>query len=158
MNTLSAQMLAQLYAQESNDPFLVLVTLSHPSFASPIRLVRNSENITSRGNVYSAYPFSITLPADDGERIKEVNIEFDNVSLLLVDEFRSITGDESIAVKVELILASIADDVQYGIEELRVNSIQYDRNRIRASLRLDDFLNTEMPGERYTPTNFRGLY
>ena len=158
MNTLSAQMLAQLYAQESNDPFLVLVTLSHPSFASPIRLVRNSENITSRGNVYSAYPFSITLPADDGERIKEVNIEFDNVSLLLVDEFRSITGDESIAVKVELILASIPNDVQYGIEELRVNSIQYDRNRIRASLRLDDFLNTEMPGERYTPTNFRGLY
>jgi len=52
-NQLTQALLAELYAQESGNPFLMLVTLSHPSF-STIYLVNNVENITSRGNVYSA--------------------------------------------------------------------------------------------------------
>ena len=158
MNNLSAQLLAQLYAQESNDPFLILVTFTHSSFASPIRLVKNSNAIVSRGNTFTPYPFQIVLPTDDGEKLRQVTLTMDNVSLELIDEFRSVTGSDPIGVKVEMILASIPNEVQYSLEELKVVAVQYTRDTIQATLGLDDFLNTEIPSERYTPTNFRGLY
>ena len=122
-NQLSNQLLAQLFAQGSGDPFLTLVTLSHASFSAPIRLVNNSVNIISRGDTYLAFPMKIKLPMDDGESAREVSIEFDNVSQYLLDGFRSVTTE--IGVKIEMILASLPNDVQMSLEELKISSVSY---------------------------------
>lgn len=154
-NTLSPQVLAQLFAQESNDPFLTLLTLTHPSL-STIYLVNNTQNIISRGNTFLAFPFNITLPMDDGETQKELSLELDNVSLALVESIRTVI--DPINVKLEMILASLPDAVQYEMDELKIQSLSYNRNRISAKLILDDFLNVEIPGEKYDPTTFPGLF
>lgn len=154
-NTISPELLAQLYYQESDDPFLILVTLSHPSFTT-IRLVNNSENIISRGNVFQAFPMKIRLPVDDGESNREAQIEFDNVSLEILNEIREVTT--YIDVKIELVLASIPDDVQISFEELKIQSVSYDKQKVSARLFLDNFLNTALPSERYGATNFQGIF
>ena len=156
MNNLSPALLAQLYGQESTDPFLTLVTLSHASFIAPVRLVNNSVAITSRGNVYEPFPMKITLPTDDGETARQVNLEFDNVSLFLVEKLRSVSTN--IEVKLEMILASIPDAVQISLEELKIQSVTYDSKVVKASLFLDDFLQTELTSEKYSPTNFPGIF
>lgn len=158
MNILTPELLAQLYAQESNDPFLTLVTLSHPSFASDILLVNNTADVVSRTNTYSAFPLKITLPVDDGEKTREASIEFDNVSLELIDELRSVTNTPRINVKLELVLASLPNDVQMSLEELKIGSISYNKKVISAKLVMDDFLNTELTSEKYGPSNFPGLF
>lgn len=155
-NQLSNQLLAQLFAQESSDPFLVLLTLSHPNFTTPIRLVNNTEEIISRGDVFTPFPFRIRLPADDGEQSRQVRLEIDNVSLELIDEIRSVTT--AISVKLEMILASIPDTVQMSLEELQLQNVNYDKYRIEALLVLDNFLNVELTSERYNPSNFPGLF
>ncbi len=155
-NSLSPQLIAQLMAQESSDPYLILITLTHPSFAEPIRLVNNSEDIISRGDTFLAFPVSIRLPADDGESQRQVAIEFDNVSRFLTDSIRSVVTP--IDVKLEMILASIPDTVQMSLEELKVQNLTYNSNRISARLILDNFLNVELTSERYTPNNFPGLF
>jgi hypothetical protein len=155
-NQLSNELIAQLFSQESADPFLTLVTLTHQSFAQPIRLVNNTKDITSRGNVFGAFPMKIRLPIDDGETAKEFSIQFDNVSLELIDEIRSVTT--RIGVKLEMILASMPDVVQMSQEDLFINSITYNARSINARLVLDSFLNTEMTSERYNPKNFPGIF
>ena len=157
MNTLSPELLAQIFSQESHDPFLALVTLNHVSFASPIRLVNNQVNITSRGNVYSAFPFRFTLPVDDGETLRQAVIEFDNVSLDLIDEFRSV-NNTTIEVTIELILASIPDIVQMSVEELKIGRINYDSQKVVAELYVDNILQSGLTSEKYTPQNFPGLF
>lgn len=154
-NDISAQLLAELYKQESGDPLLMLVTLSDPSFDT-IYLVSNTVNITSRGQEYTAFPMQIRLPADDGETNREVNIEFDNVSLELIDELRSITSP--IDVAIEIVLASNPDEVQLSYEELKIRNINYNKQRISAKLYMDSFLSVELTSEEYTPTNFPGLF
>lgn len=156
MNTLSNELLAQLFAQESNDPFLILVTMTHSSFSSPIRFVNNQEQIISRGNTFQSFPVKITLPIDDGDRAREVSLEMDNVSLEFIDELRSITT--AVTVKLELVLASLPDQVQMVLEDLKINSITYNKARIIARLIVDDFLNTELTCERYSPNNFPGIF
>lgn len=154
-NQVSAQLLAQLFGQVSNDPFLMLVTLSHSSF-STIRLVNNTVDITSRGQTYSAFPMEITLASDDGESAREVRITFDNVSLELIDELRSVTT--SIDVKVEMALASTPNVIELSIEELKLRSITYNKNSVSAVLYMDSFLNTEMDAEKYLPSIYPGLF
>ena len=155
-NALSPELLAQIFAQESDDPFLTLVTLSHESFDEDIRLVNNSENITSQGNVFLAFPMKIRFPVDDGETTRNFQIEFDNVSLDLIEEIRSVTT--AIGVKIEMILASMPDVIQVSQSELSIQSLNYNKSRITANIILDNFLNTELTSEKYTPTNFPGLF
>lgn len=119
-------------------------------------MVNNTENIISRGEEYQAFPFKFRLPVDDGETAREVSIEFDNVSLELLDEIRS--ASTNIDVKLEMILASIPDEVQYSIDELKIQGVNYNKSKITAQLFLDNFLNTAMTSETYTPTLYPGLF
>lgn len=154
-NNLSPELLAQIFYQQSDDPFLTLVTLSHANF-SPVRLVNNSENIISRGETFLAFPFKIRLPMDDGESVREVKLEIDNVSLELIDEIR--TATTPVDVKIEMILASIPDEVQIALEELKIQSVSYNSSKITARLFMDSFLSTSMNAETYTPTNYPALF
>ena len=78
MRSLSNPLLAELCSQNSTDPFLTLITLEHPNFASTVYLVNNSEDITSNGQLFTAFPVEITIPADDGQTEKRAQIVFDN--------------------------------------------------------------------------------
>lgn len=153
---LSNNLLAQLYNQNSDDPFLTLIELDHATFPDTIRLVNNTVDIVSRGNTYTAFPVEITLPADDGTTIRSVNITFDNVSLELIDEFRQVTNP--IDTKLEMVLASDPDTVEIELAELKISNISYNAQTVSAELFLDDFLNTELSSEKYTPTLYPGLF
>ena len=144
-----------MYGQVSDDPFLMLLEVSHPSFDT-VYLVNNTVDQTSRGNVYRAFPMQIKLPSDDGETTREVSIDFDNVSLELIAELRSVTTPMN--VKIEMVLASNLDSVELSLEDLKMSSINYDEKKISARLYLDDFLNTELTSEKYEPSNFPGLF
>jgi hypothetical protein len=156
LNNLSPQLISQLYAQNSSDPFLILLTFDHSSFVEAFRVVNNSVAITSNGNVFEPYPFKITLPVEDGETARSVKIEIDNTSLELIDELRSIT--DFIDVKVEMILSSLPNTIQMSLEELKIQSISYNVNTVSLNLVLDDFMNVEVIDEKYNPDKYPGLF
>lgn len=153
-NELTSELQAQIFAQESNDPFLTLVTLTSVAFTA--QLVNNSKDIVSRGITYTAFPMKITLPVDDGQTARQFAIDFDNASLLLITGLRSVTGN--IGVKIEMILASMPDVVQFSFADLTVASISYSATKITATIMMDNFLSVEMTSERYGPSGFPGLF
>lgn len=154
-NQLSNALLTEIFGQTSSDPYLMLVTLTHASF-SPVRLVNNTENIISRGDTYVAFPMNIRLPGDDGESLREVTIDFDNVSRELIDELRSVTT--AIDVKIETVLASDPDQVQTSLEDLKMRGVTYDLSKVSAKLFMDNFLNTALSSEKYDPQRYPGIF
>jgi len=155
MRNLSNALLAEIYGQQSSVPFLLLLTIEHPTSGS-IRLVNNTADITSRGNVFSAFPMKITLPTDDGKTEKEVSLELDNVSLELISELRTVTSP--MPATIEAVLSNDPDSVEIELGELKIGDISYDSKKISARLYLDDFLNTGLSSEKYTPTLYPGLF
>lgn len=155
-NTLSPELLAQLFSQTSDDPYLTLVTLSHETFDADITLVNNTKDIISRGITFTAFPMKIRFPVDDGESARDFTVDFDNASLELIEEIRSVTTQ--IGVKLEMILASLPDVVQVEQAELTIATLTYTANKITARIVLDSFLNVEMTSERYGPSNFAGIF
>lgn len=154
MSTLSTDVKKQLFAQESDDPFLTLVTLSNPAFIQ--RLVNNSKDISSRGFTYTAFPMKITLPVDDGETARGFTIAFDNTSLALITALRTVTGD--IGVTIEMVLASMPDVVQLSFDGLSLDTVTYDASTLTATIIMDNFLTVAMTSELYTPSIYPGLF
>lgn len=151
---LSNELKAQLFKNESGDPFLTLLTLEGPT--ETYRLVNNTKDITSRGDVFQAFPMKIKLPVDDGESAREFELVFDNASLLLIRALRTIT--QPVPCKVEMILASMPDVVQMSVEDLMIQSISYNKNSVSAKVIMDGFLSVAMTSEKYTPSLFPGLF
>lgn len=155
-NDLNPELIEQLYGQVSDDPFLTLFTFSHPAFTSDITLVNNSSDVVSRGTTFTAFPVKVTLPNDDNETVREVNITLSNVGLDFINEFRSVTTQ--IECKLEMVLFSDPDVVQYILEDLKLTGIQYNAQYIQAKLIMDDFLSVGLTSERYTPDSYPGLF
>ena len=153
-NQLSAELKEQLFKQESNDPFLTLVTLV--AGVQEYRLVNNTKDIVSNGKTFTAFPMKIRLPVDDGESAREFQLEFDNSSLLLIRALRSVT--EPINCRIDMILASMPDVVQMTVGDLLVRSISYDDRKVTAKIVLDNFITVAMTSERYTPSLYPGLF
>lgn len=144
-----------MMSQNSSDPFLTLLRLSHAEFET-IYLVNNTEEINHEGNEYIPLGFRFQMTPDDGESSRQVQIEIDNVSLELINSIRTVTTP--IDANVRLVLASQPNEIQVEIGELKIKNVTYDRQSIRGILTLDDFLNTEMTSEKYGPENFPGLF
>lgn len=153
-NPLSTELKAQLFKQESEDPFLTLITLEGPD--ETYYLVNNTTDIVSRGRTYSAFPMKLRLPTDDGESAREFQIDFDNASLELIVALRSVT--EPLPCTIEMILASIPDVVQMSVEDLLIRSITYNKSTITARIVLDNFLAVAVTSERYTPSLYPGMF
>jgi|TARA_R110000851_G_scaffold91621_1_gene199972 hypothetical protein len=155
-NSLSPEMLSEIYYQDSGDPFLTLLTINHESFTTPMRLVNNIDDVTSGGEVFTGFPFTLALPVDDGESQRTVTITFDNVSLELMTSLRSITTP--LTFGIQMILASMPNEIQVSLFDLKLDTISYNAQTVRANLTLDSFLNSSMNSETYGPTNFPGLF
>ena len=52
-----------LFSQTTDNVFLVLTEFSHSSFAT-VRVVNNTQGVTSSGNAYVPFPFTVILPPD----------------------------------------------------------------------------------------------
>lgn len=153
---LSQAVLAELMKQESGEAVLALLTLSHPSWGEPVRIVNNNADVISRGNRYLAFPFQITLPKDDGESDRQATVVIDNSSLELIGALRSVTNE--IPATIEIIMASLPDTVQIEYTDLVIRTIRYNKSAISATLTLDNFMNTELTSEKYTPAKYPGLF
>src|SRR5512132_1584543 len=61
---MSTDGLVELSAQETGTAWLVLLTLTHPELDRPIRVTSDGVETLSQGNLFSPFPFEVTLPDD----------------------------------------------------------------------------------------------
>ena len=154
MSNISDNAFHQMTTAVNTDPLLFLIRLFEST--ETIYLVNNTENITSNGQEYQAFPVKPTLAPDDGESQSQVQIEFDNVSLELLEEIRSTTTP--IPCEIDLVLASNPDYAEISLRDLLIRNVTYDAQTIKGTLTSDDFLNSRFPADLYTPNKFPGMF
>lgn len=154
--TLSPAAVQAITAQETGEVFLLLLTIDHPDLAQPIRVVRNGEDVTSRGNTYSACAFDVALPDERSDRPPRVQLVLDNVDRAITQALRPLTSPPT--VTLEVVLASSPDTVEAGPYEFTVRNVVYDAHVVTAELAYEDVLNLRFPADRFTPNLFPGLF
>jgi hypothetical protein len=143
-------------ASQTDEVYLVLLQVDHSTLGAPIRIVNNSTNVTSGGNVYTAYPFEVVFPDDVDEREPSAEVRIDNVDRFLMDEVRTIQSPPLMTISV--IIESTPNTIEWGPLELETRGVSYDRNVITFSLAYSAFTQEPFPYRVFDTINFPGMF
>jgi len=156
MRPLSLAARQAIFAQETAEVFLVLLTIAGVGIPLPLRFVNNGDDVVSRGNTYLAYPFQISLPDEREDSPAQVSLSIDNIDQGIVTAVRGLTEPPSITL--EVVLASSPDTVEAGPFDFALRGVEYDAMRVQGTLAFEDFLGEGYPADSFDPTRFGGLF
>ena len=151
---LSKTALNEINALSTGEAFLFLMTIVHDS--GTVRVVNNNEDVLSRGNIFTAYPFAIVLNADDEDTLPVIQLSIDNVDRLLVEAVRA--AQTAPIVQLELILSSFPDIVEISIPDMALRNVSYNAITMTGTLYVGDILNQRYPEGSVTPQLYGGLF
>ena len=153
--TTSAAFKAAVFGQHSGEVFLALLSIAHADITT-LRFVADSQDVTSNGHVYTAYPFDVRWPAELEDQPPRTKIAIDNVDRAIVDEIRSLTGAPDISLSI--VLASDPDVIEYGPIEGKLRIVAWNFGMINGDIEVEDLLNEGYPGTAITPQTAPGLF
>lgn len=167
MRTVSLTLRAAGNAEQTGEIPVYLLTVTHASLATPLRLSSDPTErqsvdpllygTTSRGEFYAFLPMSLTLPDDSPDTPPAIRVTIDNVARTLIPLLRSISTPAQ--VTVEMVLASAPDDVEATWPEFDLFNVGYDDAiSVTADLGIPSFATEPYPAGTYSPAYFRGLY
>lgn len=145
-----------IFASQTGEAFLALVTIDHPDLAQPVRVSSDAVDTVSRGATFTAFPFQIALPEDSEERPPRSRLKIDNVDRTIVRTLRSISGAPS--VLIELVRGAAPDIVEASFPDFRLRDARYDVLTVEGDLDLEDFIAEPYPAGVFSPAHFRGLF
>lgn len=155
MRTQSTRALAGQFAQQTDEVFLVLLTMTHPSLAVPIRVVNNNEDVVSRGNNYIALGFEVSLPGEEPDRPTLASLKIDNVDRTVIVALRQILTPP--LVTLEVVLAGTPSTVEASFTGLILRNVIYDEATITGELAFEQIL-VEPVSISIVPARFPGLF
>lgn len=145
-----------LYAPETGEVFLVLLTVSHASLAAPIRITSDSAVTVSRGNSFIPFPFDLVLPDDLEGRAPRARLVIDNIDRQIVSAVRGLSSAAS--VLIEIIRAADPDTVEAQFVDFKLTNVSYDAQKVEGDLTIEDFTAEPFPAAIFSPSLFPGLF
>ncbi len=143
-----------LFDQETGEAFIILLTISHADLPQPIRVCNDGKDIISNGNTFSAFPFEIALPSDEGDQAPKALLRIDNVDRSIVAAVRSVSTSPD--VQIDIIRASAPDDIEVSFPDFTFDNIAYDAFTVSGELTLENFLQEPYPAGVFDPSRFPG--
>lgn len=156
--TFDTEIVRALTAPNTDEVFLVLIKVKHADFTN-VKIVNNTENITSNGTTYQAFPFSIVLPADTEETQPQFRVTVTNADQILIDEIRGVAGtSDRVTCDIAVIAASDPDTLLVEWTDFELTDVQYDVNQLSFNLSINWFMTESFPAGSFTPGNFPGIF
>lgn len=155
--TLSSATLASMFDESTGDGLLVLLTIDHADFSTPIRVVNNQVDVTSRGNEFIAFPFDIVLPSGDLSAAAAAELSIDNVSREILVAVR-LAGGVPPTVLIEVIRLLALDTVEISFPALKMRNVRADVGKVLADLYITELQTEPYPSHTFTPGFFPGLF
>ena len=147
--------LKAIFAQEMSEVFLILLTITHTDLETPIYVTNNMTDTASRGQIYTALPFDLTLPDENDLHMPQAYLTIDNVGRIMMAPIRRMGAPAD--VKIEIIRADAPDLVEIAFPDFKLSNIRYDAAKIQGKLSLEIFAAQPYPAGIFAPSEFTGL-
>lgn len=151
----SAEFLSTVHRQESGNVLSVLIEIRHPSIATPIRLCDNTEDLTSNGDVFTGYPFELTLFQEDGQTPR-ANLRVQNVDRRIGDAVKQLTNRPTMDIAV--VVADSPDDFEFDWIQTELASVNGNVIAVTGEITGVDYTSEPWPYLRATQDALPGLY
>lgn len=146
---------AQDAVANRGEPLVDIMTITSVSISDPIRVVADTQALTSRGYSYSPMPFGVVMPGE-GETARRAELVIQNVTKELGELIIAAKGD--FEASVEAVFRSDPDNPVVSYSGLRVRNARVTSAAITADLVGLVYANSAWPGTRATPSLCPGLH
>lgn len=155
--TLPTTVVSAMMAPQTDALPLWLLTIRHASI-STIRVVNNTESVTSNSQTYLPMPFSIVLPPDDDEVSAAIRVSVANVSLEVMTAARTVAGKTAAKADLYLIDYDTPDTQLLAFEDYDVRNLRGNASVVTFDMTLESFTNEPYPAMTFTPGRFPGMF
>ncbi len=145
-----------LYAAQTGEAFLILLTISHSDLTAPIRVTSDAVTTVSRGDSFVPFPFELILPDDLDNRSSRARLAIDNIDRQIVQAVRTLASAP--AVLIEIVRAAAPDSVEAQFVDFKLTNVSYDSQRVEGTLTIEDFTAEPFPAAIFSPGLFPGLF
>lgn len=153
---LSSTFKTEALKSETGEVFLVLLTIDHDDLSTPIRVVNNTVDITSGGDLYVAFPFDIQLPDNLEDSPARARLKIDNVSREIAQAIRTITT--AATVVIEVIRAADPDTIEVTFAPFSLVNVTWNMFSVSGDLEIENMATEPFPAQTFTPGFFPGLF
>ncbi|HYD44235.1 MAG TPA: hypothetical protein VEA79_03090 [Phenylobacterium sp.] len=156
MQDISEDMVRELFAAQPEPPVL-LATLEAEGLDDPIRVTTHPEGLTSRGDAYQFFPFTVAFGgASEGQPIRETQLEIANVDGRIARATRYLIGNP--VATIEAVRLAAPDVVEQAMTSARIRDIEFDDPKAIATLLPRDFAGEPACQARYVPSRTPSLF
>ena len=166
MRELSLVFRRTLTAQESGEIAALLLTITHSSTdhvyrfsTDPTQRLSTDPLIygtQSRGDDFYYVPAKAQLPDEMDKAPPRSRLILPNIDRSLIPLVRSITTPPK--VKIEGILVSDPDIVEFEVAEMDMINVEYDADKLTFELAIDALVTESFPSGSFDPASFPGLF
>ena len=154
----SVPVLQSSWAQESEEAYVVLLTLRHAVLPDPIRVASHETDFQSNGATYLACPFQIDGPPDTPDAPPATQLSVQNVDRRIVLGVRSIPpGAGDLDVEMAVVTQRQPDTIEFGPYPLKMKSATYNRLVVSGELGFENILSQPASWARLTPNDHPGM-
>jgi len=122
-NSLNALLDAQ--NRSAGDLWIVLATVTHPTFSQPFRLASpRRENFISQSRTFLPTRFDVQFPSDQFDDSSRASVVYEGVSGLVLTTLQGLRPRPKITF--ELVLESDPDDILFTAPELEISNLTQD--------------------------------
>lgn len=146
-----------LMATSADEPFLILLEITHADLEVPVRVVNDNQDITSNGSEFISCPFEITLPDDVGEQIPKAQISVDNIGRELTQWLEHSNGGAGAKCRIMQIMRSDPDLIEYDMT-LDMSAMSITNETVSSELGFQSTLSQAAVAVRYDPGTSPGLW
>lgn len=148
---------AHLQGVNRDDPEVILLEISHPDLATPIRVCSDVQDLTSNGQLFVAIPFNITLPDERDRQAPRVLLQIDNIGRELMGWLEQAQGGAGATMRVRQVRRSAPNNVELDFT-VGLQTVMADMTTVQAELGYDHLLDRPAIGIRYDPVVAPGLF
>lgn len=146
-----------LGAVSSSDVVLVLLEITHPDMPAPARVVRDTQDLVSNGNVFVATGFDFTFPDDKGAAAPRAELVVDNIGRELMNWIEASKGGRGAEVRLMVVLRDTPDVIEADYR-LGLARVVVDQWKISGELGYGNLLDLPAVAVRYDPSTAPGLF
>lgn len=156
-NAYSSEYKSTISSVSAPEAPLVLLEITHPLLTSPIRVVSDSQDIESNGNIFIAYPFEFIPPDDFENQAPRASLSIDNAGKDLMYWIETSGGGRGSIVKIMSIMRSQPDLVEWDIT-MELSNVRATTPSVSADLGYENLYSKPAISKKFRPDNSPGLF
>lgn len=146
--------LARVNASEST---LILLEITHEELSTPVRIINDTDDLTSNGNLYIACPFRCVLPDDFEGQMPKAKLSVDNVGRDLMYWIETTGGGEGSQVRFMQVMRSRPDTIEWEIT-MSLFNVNASMMEVSAELGFENLFGRPAILRQYRPENSAGIF